>query len=166
MHLVQNYPYVAIDTEFLGLFGEPADTNIPPSTYQCSVACKMRILVKLIQLEVNFFDENGKPAHDRGTWQFNLKSNVEEDTIRFLTESSIKLDKPEQDGIDPNKFTELCTTCDTVLSDSVKRIPIHGAYDFGYLLKVLTGKHLLKKLFERFGLLGIYFPPPTTSRAS
>ncbi|KAH9362792.1 hypothetical protein HPB48_015245 [Haemaphysalis longicornis] len=162
MHLVQRYNYVAVDTEFPGVLVTPPD-QLQPSLYQYSLVRENVNLMKLVQLGLSFFDENGQRAPECCAWQFNFKFNVEEDaaaedSIRFLRESGIQFHKHQRHGIDHNKFAERCTTSGVVLSDTVKCLVFHGAYDFGYLLKVLTGQDLPEKESDFFELLGLYFP--------
>ena len=57
------------------------------------------------------------------------------------------------------QFGELLMTSGLVLSDKVHWLCFHGAYDFAYLLRILTGLNPLpddEKTF--FELLSIYFP--------
>ncbi|KAH9362794.1 hypothetical protein HPB48_015243 [Haemaphysalis longicornis] len=150
MHLVQKYNHVAVDTEFPGVLVTPEDPQLQPSVYQYCLVRDNVNLMKLVQLGFSFFDESGQPAPECSAWQFNFKFNVEEDaaaedSIRFLKKSGIQFDKHQRDGIDPNKFAERCTISGVVLSDTVKCLVFHGAYDFGYLLKMLTGQDLPEK---------------------
>jgi CCR4-NOT transcription complex subunit 7/8 len=49
-------------------------------------------------------------------------------------------------------------TSGIVLNDDVHWVTFHSGYDFGYLLKMLTGKKLPDTQVDFFKLIKIYFP--------
>ena len=81
-----------------------------------------------------------------------------QDSIDLLRNSGIQFDKHDDEGIDPYDFAELLITSGIVLNENVEWISFHSGYDFGYLLKILTGQNLLSEESEFFDLLKIYFP--------
>ncbi|KAH9362997.1 hypothetical protein HPB48_014221 [Haemaphysalis longicornis] len=163
MYVVQKYAYVAIDTEFPGLLVRPDNNELRPSHYQYALIRDNVNMLKLIQLGFSFLDENGQPAPKCSTWQFHFKFDLEEDdcaddAIPFLVEHGIQFDRHKREGIDPYEFAQRCTSSGVVLSDNVKCVCFYGPYDFGYLLKVLTGQNLPQEESDFFELLRLYFP--------
>lgn len=162
-HLVQTHHYVAMDTEFPGVVVRPDDIELQPPAYQYAMVRDNVNILRIIQLGLAFRDENGNLAPNCSSWQFNFKFSLEtddyaEDSIGLLIESGIQFKKHEEEGIDPNEFAQLCTVSGVVLSDSVRWLVFHGGFDFGYLLRLLTGQKLPEKESEFYELLSIYFP--------
>lgn len=81
-----------------------------------------------------------------------------EDSIEMLAASGVDFDQHQRRGIDVREFAALLTTSGLVLNEDVKWISFHSAYDFAYLLKILTDKPLPKTEHELFELLRSYFP--------
>jgi len=99
-----------------------------------------------------------------------------QDSIELLQKSGIQFKKHEEDGIDPHLFAELLTTSGVVFMENVTWLSFHAyvliyfffikdkflilssGYDFGYLLKMLTGKLLPDAETEFFEILKIFFP--------
>eukprot|EP00164_Ancoracysta_twista_P003893 GFYU01005219.1.p1 GENE.GFYU01005219.1~~GFYU01005219.1.p1 ORF type:complete len:285 (-),score=57.89 GFYU01005219.1:1000-1854(-) len=161
--LVEDYPYLAMDTEFPGVVARPigsfkSQTDYHYQTLRCNVD-----LLRIIQLGITFMDDNGRAPKPVSTWQFNFKFNLNEDmyaqdSIDLLTRSGIDFKKNEEKGIDVQTFGELLTTSGIVLNDDVKWISFHSGYDFGYLLKLLTCTNLPAEEPVFFDLLKCYFP--------
>jgi CCR4-NOT transcription complex subunit 7/8 len=133
-------------------------------------------------------DEGNLPNDGRCTWQFNFKFNLKyasslsfiiyieliviisiiiryirkdlyaQDSIELLAESGIDFEKHENQGVDVHTFGEMLMSSGIVLSDEVKWISFHSAYDFGYLMKLLTNNDLPEEESEFFELLHTYFP--------
>jgi len=61
-------------------------------------------------------------------------------------------------GINAADFAALVTDVGLVLNEDIHWISFHSAYDFAYLLKLLTGKLLPKKESDFFENLKMYFP--------
>jgi len=165
--MVNDYPYVAMDTEFPGVVARPIGEFKSTSDYQYqTLRCNVDLL-KIIQLGISFMDRNGKsppiPPNQYSTWQFNFKFSLGEDmfaqdSIDLLTNSGIQFKKHEEEGIDPYEFAELLMTSGIVLNENVKWLSFHSGYDFGYLLKLLTDLPLPQEEVQFFELLRIYFP--------
>ncbi|KAJ9555017.1 hypothetical protein OSB04_009631 [Centaurea solstitialis] len=166
--IVDDYPYIAMDTEFPGVVLRPLAQfkNINDYNY---VTLKDNVdMLKLIQLGLTFSDENGnlptcgtdKPC----IWQFNFREfNVNEDifandSIEMLRQCGIDFKKNSEMGIDANRFGELLMSSGVVLNDNICWVTFHSGYDFGYLLKLLTRKELPKSQAGFFDLIKIYFP--------
>ncbi|CAH1764106.1 191_t:CDS:2, partial [Entrophospora sp. SA101] len=161
--LVEDYSYLAMDTEFPGVVARPVGSFRSSSDYHYqTLRCNVDLL-KIIQLGITFADENGKLPQDICTWQFNFKFNLigdmyAQDSIDLLTKSGIDFKKHEDYGIDVENFGELLISSGFVLFDDVKWISFHSGYDFGYLLKVLTCSPLPPEENDFFDLLKTYFP--------
>ncbi|KAI3823542.1 hypothetical protein L1987_04981 [Smallanthus sonchifolius] len=166
--IVDDYPYIAMDTEFPGVVLRPLAQfkNINDYNY---VTLKDNVdMLKLIQLGLTFSDENGnlptcgtdKPC----IWQFNFREfNVNEDifandSIEMLKQCGIDFKKNSEMGIDANRFGELLMSSGVVLNDNIFWVTFHSGYDFGYLLKLLTCKELPKSQMGFFDLIKVYFP--------
>jgi hypothetical protein len=104
-------------------------------------------LLKLIQLGITFADENGELAEECPTWQFNFRFSLEEDvynaeSIALLQRSGIDFASHQEKGIDVVAFGELFMSSGLVLCDNISWISFHSAYDFAYLIKLLTNTDL------------------------
>jgi len=163
MEIVDDYPYIAMDTEFPGVVARPIGCfkNSHDYHYQ-TLKCNVDLL-KIIQLGLCFCDEEGNLLPGTCTWQFNFKFNLSEDmyaqdSIDLLAKSGIDFKEHDAKGIDVNDFGEILMTSGIVLNEDVKWISFHSGYDYGYLLKVLTCQALPKEESEFFDLLRTYFP--------
>ncbi|CBN76829.1 conserved unknown protein [Ectocarpus siliculosus] len=161
--LVEDYPYVAMDTEFPGVVARPVgDFNQPDFQYQ-TLRCNVDML-KMIQLGLSFANEKGElPEDGCCTWQFNFAFNLSEDmyahdSIQLLKNSGIDFQGHERRGIDLQDFGELLMTSGLVLLPNVTWLSFHSGYDFGYLIKLLTCSNLPTQESDFFDLLQLYFP--------
>ncbi|GAB4854672.1 ccr4 associated factor [Ancistrocladus abbreviatus] len=166
--IVDDYPYVAMDSEFPGVVIRPVGNfkNITDYNYQ---TLKDNVdMLKLIQLGLTFSDENGN-LPTCGTdkyciWQFNFREfDVSEDvyatdSIELLKQCGIDFKKNNEMGIDSSQFGELLMSSGIVLNDCVRWVTFHSGYDFGYLLKLLTCRSLPDTQVGFFNLINIYFP--------
>ncbi|XP_013790779.1 CCR4-NOT transcription complex subunit 7-like isoform X1 [Limulus polyphemus] len=161
--IVQNYRFVAMDTEFPGVVARPIGEFRSTSEYQYQLLKCNVDLLKIIQLGLTFLNEQGETPPGYSTWQINFKFNLTEDmyaqdSIDLLTNSGIQFKKHEEEGVDPYEFAQLLMTSGVVLSENIKWLSFHSGYDFGYLLKILTGQNLPEEESEFFELLKIYCP--------
>ncbi|ELT93990.1 hypothetical protein CAPTEDRAFT_111275 [Capitella teleta] len=160
-HIVQKYPYVAMDTEFPGLVARPTGNYRSNADYQYQlIRCNVDVL-KPIQVGITFMDGEGKSPSPVSTWQFNCKFNPSEDihtknSVDLLSHSDI--DKKQEAGIEVNDLAEMLMTSGIVLCDKVKWLTFHSGFDFGYLLKILTNANLPAEEDEFFELLKLYCP--------
>jgi CCR4-NOT transcription complex subunit 7/8 len=161
--LIEEYPYVAFDTEFPGIVTRPVGSfkstnDFHYKTLKCNVD-----LLKIIQVGITLMDHKGRVPKGTATWQFNFKFSLAQDlyapdAIELLQRAGIDFSLHEQKGIDPKDFAEMLTVSGLVLSDDVRWISFHGGFDFGYLLKMLTGQDLPDEEPEFFNLLSYFFP--------
>jgi len=161
--MVEKYSWVAMDTEFPGIVARPLGDFRSTTDYQYQLLrCNVGLL-KLIQVGITFMDPEGNLPPDCSTWQFNFKFSLQEDmyaadSIELLQQSGIDFRRLNVDGIDFMDFSELLITSGLVLMDEVTWLSFHSGYDFGYLLKILTGESLPEDESEFFELLKLFFP--------
>ncbi|KAL6762035.1 CCR4-associated factor [Haematococcus lacustris] len=165
--VVDQFPLVAMDTEFPGVVARPVG-NFKSSREYHYKALKMNVdMLKLIQLGLTLTDGNGNLPRWGGelcVWQFNFKGFrladdvYAQDSIELLKQSGIDFQHNEQRGIDVQKFGELLMTSGIVLNEDIKWITFHSGYDFGYLLKILTCQPLPAAESDFFEILNLFFP--------
>jgi len=161
--IVQQYPYIAMDTEFPGVVARPIGDFKSSTEYQYQLLRCNVDLLKIIQLGMTFMDENGNSPSPIATWQFNFKFNLNEDmyaqdSIDLLTNCGIQFKRHDEAGLDVAQFAELLMTSGVVLTDQVRWISFHSGYDFGYMIKLLTSQPLPTEEHEFFELVKIFFP--------
>jgi CCR4-NOT transcription complex subunit 7/8 len=161
--VVQDFPYVAMDTEFPGVVARPIGEFKSTSDYQYQLLRCNVDLLKIIQLGLSFFDKDGNMPEGISTWQFNFKFNLSEDmyaedSVDLLQNSGIQFERHEREGIETVHFAEMLLVSGIVLIDNVKWLSFHSGYDFGYLLSILTNQNLPEGETEFFENLKLYFP--------
>ncbi|KAI3737974.1 hypothetical protein L2E82_27992 [Cichorium intybus] len=166
--IVDDYPYIAMDTEFPGVVLRPLAQFKNINDYNYHTLKDNVDMLKLIQLGFTFSDENGNlptcGTEKHCIWQFNFREfNVNEDifandSIEMLKQCGIDFKKNTERGIDSNRFGELLMSSGIVLNGNVCWVTFHSGYDFGYLLKLLTRKELPESQMGFFNLIRIYFP--------
>eukprot|EP01122_Echinamoeba_exundans_P015919 TRINITY_DN789_c0_g2_i1.p1 TRINITY_DN789_c0_g2~~TRINITY_DN789_c0_g2_i1.p1 ORF type:complete len:314 (+),score=40.07 TRINITY_DN789_c0_g2_i1:124-942(+) len=161
--LVENYPMVAMDTEFPGVVARPLGPFKSSSDYHYqTLRCNVDLL-RIIQLGLTFSDRDGNLPPGTSTWQFHFKFSLTDDmyaqdSVELLQRAGIDFNKNQLDGIEPNDFGELMISSGVVLNDDIRWVSFHSGYDFGYLLKVLTASPLPAAEEDFFGLVHTYFP--------
>jgi CCR4-NOT transcription complex subunit 7/8 len=159
----EDYPYVAVDTEFPGCVAKPSGTFRSAKEYNYqTVKCNVDLL-KVIQIGLTFCDSSGNTPPGVSTWQFNFSFDLVQDlyaqeSIEFLRGCGINFDRHVHQGIAVEDFAEQLTTSGIVLNEEVKWISFHGSYDFAYLLKILTCQLLPDDEDVFFDLIHTYFP--------
>lgn len=161
--VVQQYPYIAMDTEFPGVVARPIGDFKSSTEYQYQLLRCNVDLLKIIQVGLTFLDENGHSPSPVATWQFNFKFSLDEDmyaqdSIDLLTNCGIQFKRHDEYGLDVSQFAELLMTSGVVLTEDVRWISFHSGYDFGYMLKILTSQPLPTDESEFFDLVKMFFP--------
>ncbi|KAI0013631.1 ribonuclease H-like domain-containing protein [Xylariaceae sp. FL0662B] len=187
MDLVDDFPYIAMDTEFPGIVGRPMGAFRGKSDYHYQCLRVNVDLLKVIQIGISLFNEKGETPAERANasptevgpngrrhanqaqvplaWQFNFKFSLKDDmynqtSIESLQQAGIDFNLLERDGIDPKKFASLFIVSGFVCYDNVKWLSFHGGYDFGYLTKLLSDKKLANDESEFDKVMRKWFPTP------
>merc|ERR1712212_576636 len=160
---LENYSYIAMDTEFPGVVARPIGEFKSSSDYQYQLLRCNVDLLKIIQIGFTFYNEKGEQPPGGSTWQFNFRFNVGEDmyaqdSIDLLVESGIQFKIHEEDGVDVMSFAEYMYTSGIILSQDIYWLSFHSGYDFGYLLKILMNEALPSEECDFFELLKLFFP--------
>ncbi|KAL1544047.1 putative CCR4-associated factor 1 11 [Salvia divinorum] len=157
--LIDRYPFISMDTEFPGVIFK-ADRRLPADHYDILKANVDAL--NLIQLGLTLTDPAGNlPAP--GIWQFNFSdfdAHIHPhapESIELLRSHGIDFDANRSRGIDSTRFAELMMGSGVVCNDDVSWVTFHSAYDFGYLVKVLTGRRLPATLSEFLCVLAAFF---------
>ena len=154
-------------------------TNKSDYHYQV-VRCNVDLL-KMIQVGITLFDENGEvppphPTDSNGdpifennlmpcpcTWQFNFQFSRDVDmcsgdSIDFLERNGLDFDAHEHEGIDTYTFAALLVSSGLVCDEDVHWISFHSGYDFAYLVKSMLVEPLPSEEAEYRKFLHIFFP--------
>ncbi|KAK3322421.1 ccr4-not transcription complex subunit 7-like protein [Apodospora peruviana] len=184
--LVDKYPYIAMDTEFPGVVSRPMGGFRGKSDYHYQCLRTNVDLLKVIQIGIAVFNEDGEqpPARPTSTdsldiatgrrggnqgapfpyaWQFNFQFSLKDDmfnqtSIESLQQAGIDFNLLERDGIDPHEFASLLIPSGLVCFENVRWISFHGGYDFGYLTKLLICRQLPNDEVEFDQIMKLYFP--------
>jgi CCR4-NOT transcription complex subunit 7/8 len=158
--LLDKYNYIAMDTEFPG-FVYQSTVNGKDSYYR---TIKTNVdKLKLIQVGITLRDSMGNSPPFTGTWQFNLKFDLNTDqfsneSIALLTNSGINFDYLESIGIPFELFGEYLISSGLIANEDLHWVSFHGVYDFAYFLKYSTNLTLPENEPNFFDLLELYFP--------
>lgn len=166
---VDRYPFATMDTEFPGVIYRPhKHVNMSSSDLYAFLKANVDSL-NLIQIGLTLSDSDGN-LPDLGSdstqyiWEFNFRDfdiyrdYCSADSIELLRTNGIDFDKNMIDGIDSGDFAALLMSSGLILNDSaVSWVTFHGAYDFGYLVKMLTQRNLPTDLEEFMELVKVYF---------
>ncbi|KAG1354126.1 CCR4-associated factor 1-related protein [Cocos nucifera] len=169
--LLQQYRFVAIDTEFPGFIYRSRRPHFLLSAEEFYDLLKSNVdHLHLIQVGLTLFDDNGN-LPDLGTdgafcyaWEFNLRDfdirshRYAPESINFLRSNGLDFDRLRTHGIDSGIFAQRLVASRLVGSGSnVEWVTFSGAYDFGYLIKILMGQPLPERREDFMRLLTFFF---------
>ncbi|KZV17380.1 hypothetical protein F511_23063 [Dorcoceras hygrometricum] len=172
--LVDSYPFLSMDTEFPGVIYKHQQFNLThhrrqrlsPSDHYLTLKSNVDAL-NLIQLGLTLSDAAGNlpdlGSGERYIWQFNFSDfDLSRDphapeSIDLLKDHGIDFEKNRDSGIDSARFAEFMMSSGVVCNDAVSWVTFHSAYDFGYLVKILTRRELPGGLAEFLDLLRVFF---------
>ncbi|KAK9062428.1 hypothetical protein SSX86_019614 [Deinandra increscens subsp. villosa] len=180
--IIDDYPFVSMDTEFPGVVVRPTTAddhfrNQNPSYHYLLLKSNVDAL-KFIQVGLTLTDADGNLpdlAHTdhhhhhhhhhntRYIWEFNFndfdpsRDQHASDSIELLKRQGIDFEKNREFGICSTKFSQLMMTSGLVCNERVSWVTFHSAYDFGYLVKILTGRVLPDELTQFLRLLRTFF---------
>jgi len=167
MELAEKYNVVGMDTEFPGIVYKPDENDLShfgDPNFMNYKTIKMNVdNLKIIQIGISLADEQGYLPEGVATWQFNFRFDVNtdtigEDSIGMLISAGIKFDEHARRGIDHRTFAEYLVASGLVLNEDIRWVCFHGGFDFGYLLKMISGEKLPEDEGDFIKLLMTYFP--------
>ncbi|KAL0770961.1 hypothetical protein Bca101_036112 [Brassica carinata] len=166
--VVDDFPYVSMDTEFPGIVFRPLENIKTITEYHYKTLRTNVNLMKMIQLGLTFSNESGNlptcGSDKYCTWQFNfcdfdpVCSISNPESIKLLRDSGIDFKKNYEKGVHSKRFAELLLTSGVLLNENVHWVTFHGVYDLAYLLKVLIIQDLPEKPKGFDELIRLYFP--------
>ena len=161
--LIKRYNYVAMDTEFPGVVAKPLGNFKSQSSFAYQQLRFNVDILNIIQLGISISDEYGHRPEAAHTWQFNFKFNLDSDmysreSIDLLAAAQIDFRKHAENGIDQKEFGYLLFTSGLVMAEDIVWISFHSAYDFAYLIKILTGNLMQEREAEFYRYMCVLFP--------
>ncbi|KAJ1394557.1 Ribonuclease CAF1 [Sesbania bispinosa] len=171
--LIDSFPLISMDTEFPGVVVRP-DAGDPSFRLRQTAAEAHYAVLKanvdrlnLIQIGLTLSDHKGN-LPTLGTcnsyiWEFNFRDfdvarhAHAQDSVELLRRQGINFEKNREFGIDSVRFAELMMSSGLVCDDVVSWVTFHSAYDFGYMVKLLTQRVLPEELAEFLRLVRVFF---------
>ncbi|XP_073023119.1 probable CCR4-associated factor 1 homolog 11 [Primulina eburnea] len=172
--LIDSYPFLSMDTEFPGVIYKHQQFNptghrrqrLSPSDNYLTLKSNVDAL-NLIQVGLTLSDASGNlpdlGSGERYIWQFNFSDfdlscdPHSPESIDLLKAHGIDFEKNKTSGIDSARFAELMMSSGVVCNQAVSWVTFHSAYDFGYLVKILTRRELPFGLGEFLEVLRVFF---------
>ncbi|CAL5214805.1 unnamed protein product [Lathyrus oleraceus] len=164
----EHHLIISMDTEFPGVIHSPKIDyrHLLPSDHYRYLKANVDDL-KLIQVGLTLSDSEGN-LPDFGTnnsyiWEFNFcdfdvnHDLCNQDSIDMLRRQGINFERNLFHGVDSKLFAELMFSSILVYNDFVTWVTFSSAYDFGYLVKILTGMNLPNLLEDFLKMVKVLF---------
>lgn len=165
--VIDQYPFVSMDTEFPGVVFRHHHHYSDPLDHYLTLKSNVDAL-KLIQVGITLSDSFGNlpdlgKADCSFIWEFNFcdfDSSCDDyapSSIELLRNQGIDFDFTHKFGASISRFSELMMASGLVCNEDVTYITFHSGYDFGYLIKAITGKALPESLPDFLNLMRVIF---------
>nr|XP_023929412.1 probable CCR4-associated factor 1 homolog 11 [Quercus suber]POE89374.1 putative ccr4-associated factor 1 like 11 [Quercus suber] len=170
---LMTHTIVSMDTEFPGVIYKPVnvekrDLGRLPPFWNYQLMRRNVNATNIIQLGLGLCDHRGclpnLGTDSQYVWQFNFKDfDVHNDlqnpeSIELLELQGIDFEKNLEEGIDSADFAALMVESGLVMNGSdFTWVTFHGGYDFGHLIKIVTGQELPCNLVEFMDLVQLNF---------
>ncbi|KAL5699395.1 hypothetical protein ACHQM5_030305 [Ranunculus cassubicifolius] len=158
----QENPIIAFDTEFPGTIDR---RYTPTATSEDSYEILKHNVdaTNIIQLGLTLQTKGSNGEFNYDVWEFNFKDfnllrghHHNPESIKLLKQQGIDFEKNTRDGIDSRCFSTWLKLL-LFVNKKTTWVGFHSAYDFGYMIKILTGKPLPEKLSRFKSLVKDYF---------
>lgn len=157
------FSIASIDTEFPGnIFTTPIPFSRLSPAHLYSLMKRNVDSLKLIQLGLTLSDSDGNlptlGTESHYVWQFNFSDfdpdhdRHDSEAIALLKKQGIDFVKNREAGIDSSTFALKFVEYGLGPGSGLSWVTFQGLYDYGYLIKILTGKQLPHD-YEEFGML-------------
>jgi CCR4-NOT transcription complex subunit 7/8 len=157
---VSSRPVIALDTEFPGCLCEDPTTAVRAVRYWA-----LRENVELLRPIQFGLAVAGRDGELKGAWTFNLWFDLAtnlytQEAIRFLSGAGVDFPRHAIEGIDPAMLAWRLARSPLVgcHHGSPRWVTFSGWYDWGYLLKLLTGRPMPHTMASFDGLLAALCP--------
>ncbi|CAL5214795.1 unnamed protein product [Lathyrus oleraceus] len=165
---IHQHPVVSMDTEFPGVIHSPKIHCHYLQPYDNYYYLKANVdELKLIQFGLTLTDIKGNlpdfGSNNTYIWEFNFRDfdvnhdPCNQDSIQMLCRQGIDFNRNFRNGVDSMRFAELMFSSGLVFNKSVMWITFSSAYDFGYLVKILTQKNLPNRLEDFLNNVEVLF---------
>ncbi|KAI9071644.1 hypothetical protein K1719_046398 [Acacia pycnantha] len=169
--IIPYFSFASFDTEFPGTIITPyvdkhSYSMMSPAANYSFMKANVDIL-HIIQLGLTLSDSNGNLPH-LGTqnghiWQFNFSDfHIERDyhnakSIQLLEKQGMNFLKNKKEGIPSWLFRDFILRSGLLFNSHLKWVTFHSSYDFGFLIKLITGRQLPSNIDEFRELVARFF---------